>query len=144
MFRPKRVLVGLAVPVLLAAPANADIWWETNWGTLYWETTVDTYSVFQFFLGNSTELDPSFKIFVDGTSQMNTLDELAGKTFGGIWYDYENGGCGFDAWDPYAQRAPSWGQVTITFSQDPNYFSAVFKDCSSHEVYDRVNGSPGR
>ncbi len=59
-------------------------------GILNWETTVDTYCVFQFLSECSSNLDPTFTIFVDGTSQVHTLEELSGKTCGGIWFDNED------------------------------------------------------
>lgn len=144
MISPKTLLTALTGAVILATPARADIWWETDLGTLYWETTVDSYSVFQLFIESSTDLDPTFKIFVDGTSQLNTLEDLAGRTFGGIWYDYEDGTCPLAASDPYGTVAPGWGLVTIAFDADPEYFSMVLKDCATHQPVQTVAGSPGQ
>ncbi|WP_323769286.1 hypothetical protein [Antarctobacter sp.] len=143
MITTKTLIAGALGAALLAAPVRADIWWETDMGTLYWESTVDTYSVFQFFIASSSDIDPTFKIFVDGTSQLHTLDELSGKTFGGIWYDYEDGDCGLAARDPNGQTARNWGLVTITFGAGGDNFSAVLKDCATHDVAHRLTGTPG-
>ena len=133
----------LALALPFAGAASADIWWETEQGTLYWEDSVDTYSVFKFFVGESTEISNDVALFIDGTSHMNTLEELAGGTYAGLWFDYTSEDCGLEATDPYYGTAQSWGTLTITFMEDAGYFTADIKGCADQEVLATLNGTPG-
>jgi len=135
----------LATAMMVAAPTMADIWWETNEGTLYWEDTVSTFSVFKFFKEGTNDLDHTAAIFVDGTSTYNYTQDLGGRTFGGIWFFYgeSSESCGATGVDPYGNSSSIWGTLTMTFEPGGENFSADFKKCATQEVLDTLIGTPG-
>ena len=141
----KIATIAVATTIASAVPAFADIWWETSEGTLYWEDTVDTFSVFKFFKEGTNEIDHTAAIFVDGTSTYNYTDDLGGRTFGGLWFFYGEARerCGGMGVDPYGNSAAIWGTVTMTFEPGGNNFSAAFKKCGTQEVIDTLIGTPG-
>ena len=139
----------LAAALLIAAPASADIWWETDDGTLYWDENVGTFSVFKFFFGNTNQINDNYAFFVDGAGGFNYTDQLGGRTFGGQWYVYgtfadSSGGCGLMAVDPKGQSAQYWGSLTITFEPGGEYFVAQIKHCATQDVIDVTTGTPGQ
>jgi hypothetical protein len=138
--------VGLAAAVSLSSPAAADVWWETENGTLYWDGTVDDYGVFRYMLRDQNNaMDKNSAFFIDGLGPLYTSGGSMTGKYEGLWFKY--GGrrktCDFEVEDPNGVTTNSWGSLSIEFKADENYFTLKLADCEHSEISNTLNGTPG-
>lgn len=136
------VLTSCALLVGCILPAAADIGWETEEGTLYWEGIAGDNAVFMF-LDKNNQLKPSVAIFIEELGkQYSTVGIIPGAYFG-TWFEYTGGEdtCGSSQSDPNGKQAPYWGGFRITFKEDYSYFTAELNECGGRET-ETLNGKP--
>ena len=137
--------VALVSMVAVTTPAAADIWWETELGTLYWEDVVKNNGVFKF-LDEQNEIKDSLGFFIDGLASQYSNVGVKPGTYRGTWYLYgkAEAECRWRTTDPYGKRASYWGTLSITFHQDYNYFTADLSACNGRTKDFKLNGTPGQ
>lgn len=136
--------VAFAAMVALASPAAADIWWETELGTLNWEDVVKSNGVFKS-LDEDNQIKETMGFFIDGlASQFSSVGVKPGTYQGTRFlYDKAEAECRWRSTDPYGKKASYWGTLSITFPQDYNYFTAHMSACNSQTKEFTLNGTPG-
>lgn len=143
--RISAVAVGFAAMAAFASPATADVWWETELGTLYWEDVVKGNGVFKF-LDEKNEIKETLGFFIDGLASQYSSVGVKPGTYQGTWYLYEKSQaeCRWRSTDPYGKKASYWGTLSITFHQDYNYFTAHMSACNGRSKDFTLNGTPGQ